>query len=177
MIFDTTDPDIDPEAWCAAVREHTQIPIVAITKAKDADNLIVKLLLKHVDDFIRLPVDSAELLARVHAVLRRPRKVAISRFVIGKLELEPQSGVVQYNGQPVHLSKKEASLLFYLAEQHDMVVTREAMIGHAWDVPAATASNTLDAHMRNLRSKLPDQTSCLIETIRGVGYRFISHGT
>ena len=121
------------------------------------------------------PFGFRELLARIRAVLRRtsagPAQTPPgSRIDAGLLQIDTRTRNVTYDGRPVTLTPKEHDLLVYLARDPDVVHTREQIIENVWDDNWWGSTKTLDVHVASLRKKLVPET---IETVRGVGFRFV----
>lgn len=173
VIVNATELDEDPEAWCKSIRaSNIDLPIIAITPEGD-DNLAIRMLLQYVDDYVRLPVKALELVARLQAVTRRPKKIEETSIALGSLEVDITYRCVRYQNEEIILTKKEFMIIEYLAQRPNRIVERSDLISHIWEIPDATLSNTLDAHIKNLRRKLMKAADCGIETIRGHGYRLV----
>ena len=130
------------------------------------------------DDYISKPFGMMELVARVRAVLRRgssepPRAEG---YQFGSLSVSPEKHEVRVDGQPVMLTFKEFLLLQLLIENRDRVLTREVLLDRVWDLGTERENRTLDVHIRTLRAKLGSSAKH-IQTVRGVGYRFVEEIT
>lgn len=159
------------QGWCQEVRQGgITIPIMVLTRSDDLFTF-VQLLGTYADDCIRLPVHSAELVARIMAVLRRPREIVSDSIVLGPFSIDLLLRQVHHHEDPVMLSKKEFLILEYLVRRLDRVVDRNELLGHVWELPEAVMQNTLNAHIKNIRRKLSLPNYCDIETVRGIGYR------
>ena len=132
------------------------------------------------DDYVVKPFSSAEVVARIRAVLRRTADAApaarrpTSRSTIRGLHIDRAARRVTLDGAEVELSRKEYELLLDLAEHAGAVVTREDLMSRVWDENWFGSTKTLDVHIGWLRRKLGDDAADprWIETVRGVGFRF-----
>jgi DNA-binding response OmpR family regulator len=124
------------------------------------------------DDYIVKPFSVKEVLARVRAVLRRTDENAIERYEDEKLSIDFEDMRVACNGQQIKLTRKEFALLTNLAKNAGRVATRQNLLDNVWGYSYFGDTRTLDVHIRRLRQKLGDCSDC-IETVVGIGYRFI----
>lgn len=124
------------------------------------------------DDYLVKPFEFDELLARVRALVRRPKQAVGLSITLGELSIDTATKQVIIAGQPVRLSKKEYALLEYLAHHPDQVTSKDQLIEHVWDFDADILPNTVEVFIRSLRKKIdqPDKPS-FIDTVRGFGYR------
>ena len=173
ILLDLMLPGIDGATITREVRsEGVTTPIVMLT-ARNEIEYKVDLLNAGADDYIAKPFSFDELVARIHAVLRRPDSALSPVLSVGSLQLDAANRVAKHEGKAIALTLKEFSLLEYLMRRPGTVLTREEILDHVWDFDFLGFSNVLDVHMKNLRKKLKDHESSspLIETVRGVGYR------
>jgi two-component system alkaline phosphatase synthesis response regulator PhoP len=108
-------------------------------------------------------------------VLRKAQSVpeeSNEKISIGGIEIDPASYTVRINNRHVDFTKKEFEILSFLAKRPGRVVTRETLLNHVWGEDVIVIDRTIDVHIRKIREKLTDQHMHLIETIKGVGYRF-----
>ena len=154
-----------------ADRKTSDIPVVMIT-AKGTEYDKVLGLDLGADDYIAKPFGMAELIARVRARLRRiaPKEDAYL-LRSGPLELDKRAHAVRIGGQPISLTVKEYDLLCLLMENRGMAFNREQLLERLWDYSYDGGTRTVDVHIQTLRAKL-GECSGMIETVRGVGYRF-----
>ena len=126
------------------------------------------------DDYISKPFGMMELVARVRAVLRRSGIEALRAedYRFGSLSVSPEKHEVRVDGQPVALTFKEFLLLQLLIENRERVLTREVLLDRVWGLGTERENRTLDVHIRTLRAKLGSAAKH-IQTVRGVGYRFV----
>ena len=128
------------------------------------------------DDYLVKPFALAELLARIEALLRRPRggepSGETTQLRVADLELDRLKRTVRRGERRIELQPKEFQLLEYLMRHHDQVVTRSMLLEAVWDYHFDPKTNVIDVHISNLRQKVDkDARSALIHTVRGVGYR------
>jgi DNA-binding response OmpR family regulator len=173
VLLDIGLPDRDGFKVCAQIRLVTDVPIIVVSARSDPRSRVHGLNLG-ADDYIVKPYNTAELLARVHAVTRRVRATPPgasdpAALVLGALAVHPHSRTVLRDGQPVRLTVKEFDLLAMLARQPGVVYRREHMMSEIWGTAWEGAARTLEVHIASLRQKL--DMPGLIETVRGVGYR------
>jgi two-component system, OmpR family, alkaline phosphatase synthesis response regulator PhoP len=174
VILDLNLPDIDGLALCRELRrsdETRRIPIIMLTaRVEERDKLLGFEI--GADDYITKPFSMRELLARVHAHLRRVASFETSEediFEDGDLHVDRGRFEVRLRGERVHLTKKEFDLLWLLVRNRSRVVTRDAILARLWDYEADVETRTVDVHIRALRRKLGDER---IETVVGLGHRY-----
>ncbi|RIE07795.1 response regulator transcription factor [Candidatus Cryosericum odellii] len=123
------------------------------------------------DDYLTKPFDFRELLARVHALLRRDKETKTSVIVIRDLLIDTSTNTVLRGSAAIELTKKEFQILVYLALNRGRIVPKEELENHLWDEHASLWSDTLRTHIKNLRKKIDSGSSKnLIRTLRGIGY-------
>lgn len=171
IILDLMLPDMDGLSITRSLRERNITTPILILTARDETDTKVDLLLSGADDYIAKPFSFDELCARIQAIFRRPQNVLPEILSIGKIELDPIKRKVYKNGKEVLLTLKEFVLLEYFLRNPDKVVNREELLSHLWDFNYSSFSNVVDVHVKNLRKKLEDKNSTILETVRGVGYR------
>lgn len=132
----------------------------------------VELLSIGADDYMTKPFSFEELLARVRALIRRPRAQLNETLQVGDLTLNARTHEVERADKKIYLTRKEFSLLEYLMRHVNAVVTRGSLLEHVWDLDGNPFSNSIETHICNLRKKLesPRHTR-LIHNIPGRGYR------
>ena len=154
-----------------AGKNHT--PIIMLT-AKDQVTDRVAGLNAGADDYLVKPFAFEELLARIHALLRRPQTAQATTLTVEDLSLNPLSFEVKRADQPISLSRKEFALLNFLMRNAGIVVSKDTIINHVWDFDADVLPNTVEVYMGYLRQKIDkpfSSTRPLINTVRGFGYR------
>jgi len=176
IILDLMLPGMSGMELCRRLRREPQTrktPIIMLTaKASEADKIAGLEL--GADDYIVKPFSVKEVLARVRAVLRRTDENAVERYEDEKLSIDFEDMRVVCGGQQVKLTRKEFALLTNLAKNAGRVATRQNLLDNVWGYSYFGDTRTLDVHIRRLRQKLGDCADC-IETVVGVGYRFIGN--
>ncbi len=176
ILLDIMMPDMDGWEVCRRLRELSDVPIIFLT-AKDDVRDVVKGLEMGADDYIIKPYDNDELVARIHAHLRRAPKPAVSEELVfdgGNFRINFISREVRVRNNPVHLTPKEFNLLGVLARNSGRVITRTDLVKEAWGPEYGDAIDSLKLYIHYLRQKVErdPQNPTYILTSRGVGYRF-----
>lgn len=173
MIFDRMLPGRrDGLDVCRELRKQgIKTPVLFLTALSEVSDRIAGLD-GGGDDYLAKPFAFEELLARLRALTRRPIIGAQPRITIGSITIDTNIKAVSRGSKLIRLSKKEFSLLEYLAHHSDQVVSKDQIIEHVWNFDADILPNTVEVFIRALRKKLdtPGADSC-IETVRGFGYR------
>ncbi len=153
----------------------TQAVRIIMVTAKGEENDIVQGLRLGADDYVTKPFSPKELLARIEAVLRRTQGGAFGepdhRIVRDDVVIDINRHEVRIEGKPVTFTKRELHLLYYLASRPGAVFTRDHLLRHVIGEDIFIVDRNIDVHVRAVRRKLGKFRN-LIETIRGVGYRF-----
>jgi DNA-binding response OmpR family regulator len=151
-------------------RKNTSVPVLVLT-ARDSIDDKVKLFDLGADDYLTKPFAFAELLVRVKALLRRGPVNRSSTLHVGDLELDRLTQQVRRAGRRIELTAKEYSLLEYLMQNEERVLSRNMIIEHVWDQSFDGITNIVDVYVRHLRSKVDDGNPMkMIRTVRGTGY-------
>lgn len=171
-IFDVMLPKLDGISAIKKVRETNKTLPILILSAKDKETDKVLGLDSGCDDYMTKPFGVFELSARVRSLLRRsyPKSLVIETPT---LRINKSKHTMKQNNIKLSLTNKEYQLLLYLIENKDRVVKREELLSNIWGYDFIGESRALDVHIRSLRSKLDDDGTKYIQTIRSVGYRFI----
>ena len=174
ILLDIMLPGMTGMELCRRLRKETltaKTPIIMLTaKAAEADRIAGLDL--GADDYIVKPFSVRELIARVRAVLRRTADTTPETFTEGALNIDFTDMRVTCAGEEVKLTRKEFALLAYLVKSSGRVAAREQLLDNIWGYSYFGDTRTLDVHIRRLRQKLGECGNC-IETVVGVGYRFI----
>ncbi len=174
ILLDLMLPGLDGLSLLRAVRQHSDVPVLVLTaRTADMDKIIG--LESGADDYITKPFSLGELLARVRALLRRARSQGVREVLSsGGISLDLVSRRATLNGKELNLSPKEFSLLAELMRHEHAVLSRDLLLTRIWGYDFIGDSRTVDVHIRWLREKIeadPSQPT-LIQTVRGIGYRF-----
>lgn len=171
-ILDIMLPNIDGFQLLRKMRDQQiQVPVLCLT-ARDSIEDRVRGLNLGADDYLVKPFDFSELLARVHALLRRPPLQTTDVIRVGDLEMNTIHRIVRRDGHELELSQREYMLLEYLMRNAGQVLTRTQIGERVWGFDFYNESNVVDVYIGYLRRKIDkDPSSPLIKTVRGVGYR------
>ena len=157
-------------------RTDTCVPVLVLT-ARDTVEDKVRLFESGADDYLTKPFAFAELLVRAKALLRRGPVNRSSTLMVGDLELDRLTQQVKRSGKRIELTAKEYSLLEYLMQNPERVLSRNMIIEHVWDQSFDGITNIVDVYVRHLRAKVDDgQMTKLIRTVRGAGYMIRAGG-
>jgi len=171
IVLDGMLPRRDGFDVCRTLRQRgIPTPILMLTARGQVVDRVVGLKLG-ADDYLTKPFAFAELLVRVKALLRRGPVNRSSTLRIGDLELDRLTQQVKRHGKRIELTAKEYSLLEYLMQNPDRVLSRNMIIEHVWDQSFDGITNIVDVYVRHLRSKIDEGTDHkMIRTVRGTGY-------
>jgi DNA-binding response OmpR family regulator len=171
-IFDVRLPGISGIEVCRAIRERKkEFPIIMLSVMNDAVTK-VEALNAGADDYLVKPFFTAELLARLRALLRREKKTMGPVLQIADLVVDTLTHGVKRGKESIHLNRKEFGLLEYLMRNPGMTLTRGMILEHVWDMNADPFTNTVDVHIRFLRQKIDEgHKRKLIKTMHGYGYK------
>jgi DNA-binding response OmpR family regulator len=176
VILDIGLPGIDGLEVCRRIREFSDSYIVMLTARDDEVDKLVGLTIG-ADDYLTKPFSHRELVARVKAMLRRPRRTAgpghPGTLTVGPLHVDPAAREVHLDGRPVGVTPTEFDLLAKLAANPRVVLSRRQLIDAVWGPGWVGDDRMVDVHIRNLRRKLGDDAAAprFIRTVRGTGYR------
>ncbi len=178
VLLDLGLPDRDGLDVLRELRHRPGTAVITVT-ARGEERERVLGLRAGADDYVVKPFGTAELLARIEAVLRRTRAARAAadetghRLTLGPLTLDPATREASVDGDQIPLTRKEFDLLALLVTRAGTVVSRDLIVDQVWQAHWEAPSRTLDTHIAALRAKLGD--AIRIETIRGVGYRAATH--
>jgi DNA-binding response OmpR family regulator len=170
VILDRMLPGKDGVSICRFWRAaDVTIPVIMLT-ALDTTNDKVLGLDAGADDYLAKPFAFEELVARVRALMRRPKQLEENKLEVQDIVLDTTEHRVTKNDKEITFTLKEFMVLEYLMRHRGKVITRDTLYDHAWDFADSTLSNTVDVHIKNIRKKLHDNGT-LIATVRGIGYK------
>ncbi len=172
LLLDLMLPGLDGVALLRALRRESRVPVIMLTaRTEEADR--VRGLELGADDYVGKPFSPRELVARVKAVLRRTDP-PIERLAAGGVEIDLSAHRCFVDGVERELTLTEFGILRTLMERPGQVLTRELLLEKVWGFDYYGDARTVDVHMRHLGEKVEAEPSRprLIETVRGVGYRF-----
>lgn len=181
IVLDLGLPSLDGVEVCRQIRTFSDAYVVMLTaRSEEIDTLIG--LSVGADDYLTKPFSPRELMARVHAMLRRPRRPRpmgspesppVQKRSFGSLDIDPVGRDVWLDNEPVALTRTEFDLLVTLSGRPQMAFSRRQLIDDVWGPSWVGDEHLVDVHIGHLRRKLADDAadSRFVRTVRGVGYR------
>jgi len=171
VVLDLMLPGFDGIEACRRIQADRPVPVLMLT-ARDSETDVLVGLGIGADDYMTKPFSPREVVARVHAILRRVQRSETaddgeSPRSIGALSIDPAGRRVHLGGRPVDLTPTEFDLLLHLSRRPGVVFTREQLLADVWQYADSSGARTVDAHVAGLRRKLG---SGVIRTARGSGY-------
>lgn len=171
IVLDILMPEKDGIEVCNELRRSSEVPILFLSSKDEEIDRIIGLELG-ADDYVTKPFSPRELLARIRAILRRPRASSNDAPVsVGKLFIDPVRRTVAWEEEPVTLTATEFSILSLLAGRPGKVFERDELMRGAYPGKRIVSHRTIDSHIRRLRDKLRAYGAEVIHTSHGVGYR------
>jgi len=177
VILDLMLPGIDGLSICQQLRADPKtrsIPLMILSAKEEESDIVIGLSLG-ADDYLAKPFSPREMLARVKALLRRAnnsRQVSDDYIQVGPLSIDFARYEAKLGGQPLKLTATEFKLLAELAGHPGRALTREHLLNSAVGDAVVVVDRNIDVHIRSVRKKLGDHAG-MIETVRGLGYRFV----
>ncbi len=173
VILDVMLPGFDGIEVCRRIQARTPVPVLMLTARDDESDILVGLGVG-ADDYLTKPFRMRELVARIHALLRRVERARELAQVqtaeplrLGILTVDPAARRVHLGGNEIHLTPTEFDLLASLAAAPGTVATRERLLEEVWGWADASGTRTVDSHVKALRAKVGP---AWIRTVHGVGY-------
>jgi len=177
VILDLMLPKLSGEEICKRIRidKKSNVPIIMLTAKVDEQERIFGLQMG-ADDYVTKPFSPMELVARVEAVLRRTAH-RCNKITYRGLTLKPLRGEVHYKGTIITLTLHEFRLLYFIMRHPNQILTREQIIDELYpNHERIVLESTIDVHIGKLREKLKyDGDDDIIETVRGMGFRFVAY--
>ena len=175
VLLDIMLPIMNGWAVCRSIRSESKVPIIMLTAKEETEDKVQGLELG-ADDYITKPFEIKELIARIHAVLRRfsfVTSVKEKKLIFDKLVVNLDSYELIVDGEKVDTPPKELELLFHLASSPNRVYTRNQLLDEVWGFDYLGDSRTVDVHIKRLREKLEGVSpEWALSTVWGVGYKF-----
>ncbi len=179
VILDIMMPKLDGYEVCKRIRtnpDYKNIPVIFLTAKSGEVNEILGLELG-ASDYIQKPISPKKLIARVRSNLRKGDSSEVKKepvkIEIGPLKIDREQYIVYLDGEEKVFPRKEFEVLYYLANNPGRVFSRDTLLKDVWGADVYVVDRTVDVHIRKIREKL-GTFSDLIETVKGVGYRFKS---
>ncbi|MDQ3076010.1 MAG: response regulator transcription factor [bacterium] len=175
IILDMGLPKMNGKDICRHVRkENIGIPVIMLTGTKDVKEK-VEALNAGADDYLTKPFFSEELVARIHALMRRPKQTLQDEcLTVSSLKLYPLTKKFFKGKKEIKLTAKEFQILELLMSRPDQVITRTQLLEHAWDFNYSSFTNVVDVHVNSIRHKLGMNKDSVLETVHGIGYKLKS---
>ena len=175
VLLDIMLPVLDGWSVCREIRAISSVPIIMLTAKGEILDKVTGLEMG-ADDYLVKPFEVGELIARVHAVMRRSDSAggaANKRLVFDNLVIDMDSYELLVNGKRIEAPPKEMELLFHLASSPNRVFTRNQLLDEVWGFDYFGDSRTVDVHIKRLREKLENVSEkWSLKTVWGVGYKF-----
>lgn len=173
IILDVMMPKLDGFSTCKELRKFKDTPVIMLSaRGEEYDKLFGFEL--GVDDYVVKPFSPKELMARVHAVLARKASVQLAEQDVLNfkgLSINIPARTVLVDGEKIELTPKEYELLFYLAKNCNLALSRDKLLSDIWGYDFFGDDRTIDTHIKNLRNNLGPYRDFIV-TLRGVGYKF-----
>ena len=180
VLLDIMLPVMDGWQVCRELRKTMKMPIIMLTAKGETEDKVSGLEMG-ADDYIVKPFEVKELLARVHAVLRRTGddgKPKSKKLTFDKLVINLDSYELIVDGKKIDTPPKEMELLYHLAATPNRVYTRNQLLDEVWGFDYFGDSRTVDVHIKRLREKLEGVSdNWTLKTVWGVGYKFEAEET
>ena len=172
ILLDVMMPEMDGIEVCQLLKENSKTKniLICFLSARSEDYSQIAGLDAGADDYVTKPIKPKVLLSRIKALLRRSSETH-SEAQNSKLTIIPEKYIVKKDGIKIHLPRKEFELLSLLSSKPDHVFNREVILNTVWGSDIIVGDRTIDVHIRKLRSKIGSEH---IETIKGVGYKFMN---
>jgi DNA-binding response OmpR family regulator len=172
IILDNILPKKQGLEVCKEIREEGKNSLILMLSVKSDVATKVDLLNAGADDYLTKPFSLEELLARMRALVRRPKQIESEILQIDNLILDTKRHLVKRKDKEIYLTRKSFMLLEYLMRNQGLVLSRGMIMEHVWDMNADPFSNTIESHILSLRKKIDfGKNKKLIHTVPGRGYK------
>lgn len=173
VLLDLMLPDMDGLALCWLIRNQSDIPVLILSARDELTDRVLGLD-AGADDYLVKPFAVAEVLARMRALIRRPRATLSNSddwLLAGNIQLSESRHRAMVYGQHIELTTREFALLRYFMENLGIVLTRDMILERVWGWGFGGSGNVVDVYVRYLRQKIPwNGTGTELATVRGIGY-------
>ncbi|WP_329135077.1 response regulator transcription factor [Streptomyces sp. NBC_01476] len=171
-LLDVMVPGLDGVSLCRRIRDESTVPVIMLSARADAIDIVLGLE-AGADDYVTKPFDTAVLVARIRAVLRRFRATAPAqddgpRLSFGDIAIDPEGMEVTRAGERLALTPTEMRLLLEFAAAPGTVLSRDRLLERVWDYEWGGDTRVVDVHVQRLRAKIGQDR---LETVRGFGYK------
>ena len=173
VILDIQLPGKDGFKVCQAIRgQGLSTPVIMLTAKSELEDK-VKGLQIGADDYLTKPFNFEELLARIQALLRRPKELKKEKMQLTKdIYFDSSARKVTKNEAEISLTPKEFEILEFLVQHKNEAISQQKIFDHCFDFAKENWSNTIEVHIKNLRKKLfTNDDEKILKTVRGIGYR------
>ncbi|WP_174565487.1 response regulator transcription factor [Rhodococcoides yunnanense] len=168
VVLDVMLPGFDGLEVCRRIQAGRPVPVLMLTAKSDETDMLIGLGVG-ADDYLSKPFSMRELVARVHALLRRVDRSSMgsTHMDVGPIRIDHDARRVSSDAGEIHLTSTEFDILVYLSHRPRTAVARETLLAELWGWEDSASSRTVDSHVKALRRKLGGD---LIRTVHGVGY-------
>ena len=172
ILLDVMMPKVDGFSLCRNIRNDVDCPIIFLT-AKSLDEDLVEGFSLGADDYIKKPFSVAELRARVAAHLRREKREHHSKIIRGNFKLDISEKQIYINEEKIILTKSEYKICEFLVKHVNMVFSLEQIIENVFGYDFESDVSAIREHIKNIRAKFAKYNEKPIETVWGIGYKWI----
>lgn len=183
IILDIMLPKVDGIEICKIIRKQGLTTPVLMVSAKGEEEDIISGLNVGADDYITKPFSPKELIARIHAVLRRTKLDQLEAeaevekeeksIIVADLEIFPDKFEAYLHGEQLNLTRKEYELLYYFIQNENIILSRDQLLSSVWDYEFVGDTRIVDVHVSRLREKIEEDSKKprYIKTVHGFGYK------
>jgi len=172
ILLDVMMPDIDGFALCRAIRDGVDCPILFLT-AKSSENDIMEGLGEGADDYILKPFGANELRARINAHMRRESREKRNVLFMGDIHFDLSGKEIMVNSEHIPFTKSEYEICEFLAHRRGQVFSKEKIYESVFGFDGESDSSAITEHVKNIRAKFAKFNVSPIETVWGIGYKWI----